>query len=221
MQLTHSFTVPVPVDEAWAVLRDIERIGPCMPGATIESVDGEDFTGSVKVKVGPIQMAYRGRASFVDVDEVSHRAAIDASGKETRGSGTARAHVTAELHTVDDQTMVTLVTDLAVTGRPAQFGRGVMADVGGKLIDQFAVCLSSQLASPPVPDPLTAEPATSPAPTAMPPRPTPPRETPEAIDLLGVAGTPVLKRLAPLAGAVTVLILLARGLRARLRARRR
>ncbi len=228
MQLTHSFTVPVGVDEAWAVLRDIERIGPCMPGATIESVDGDDFTGSVKVRVGPISMAYRGSASFVDVDEVVHRAAIDASGKETRGSGTARAHVAAELHEVEDGTKVTVVTDLTVTGRPAQFGRGVMADVGGKLIQQFADCLSEQLASQPEQDPPGAEPdaaTTSAAATGLRERPpptstpSPPRATPDTIDLLDVAGTPVLKRLAPVAGAVGVLLLMLRGLRGK-RARR-
>ncbi len=146
MQLTHSFRIPVPVDEAWTVLRDIERVAPCMPGATIDSVTGDDFTGGVKVKVGPISMTYKGEASFVDVDEQHHRASIEARGRETRGSGTARATIKAELREVGSETEVTLVTDLAVTGKPAQFGRGVMADVGGKLVDQFAACLSTQLA---------------------------------------------------------------------------
>jgi len=232
VQLTHSFTVPVGVDEAWVVLRDIQRIGPCMPGATIDSVDGEDFTGTVKVKVGPISMAYRGSASFVDVDEAAHRAAIDASGKETRGSGTARAHVTAELREAADGTEVTVVTDLSVTGRPAQFGRGVMADVGSKLIQQFADCLSEQLGStaplPAVDEGDGAEPAAADEPVAGAPSmvaaaarvtgdgsAAPPPGTPDEIDLLEVAGAPVARRLAPLAAALAVLLLMWRGFRDR------
>lgn len=146
MELEHAFTVPVGVEEAWEVLRDIERVAPCMPGATIESVDGDDFTGRVKVKVGPMQITYRGNASFVDVDEAARRARIEARGRETRGSGTADATITANLTSEGDaSTRVEIVTDLTVTGKPAQFGRGVMADVGQKLIDQFADCLADRL----------------------------------------------------------------------------
>lgn len=155
MELTHAFTVPVDVGTAWDVLRDIERIAPCMPGATIDSVDGDDFTGRVKVKVGPMQITYKGEASFVEADEEAHRAVIDARGRETRGSGTANATITANLASVDDGTRVEVVTDLAVTGKPAQFGRGVMADVGEKLIGQFADCLAEKLSS----DEETPEPA--------------------------------------------------------------
>jgi len=246
VELEHEFTVPVGVEEAWAVLRDIERIGPCMPGATIESVEGEHFTGSVKVKVGPITVRYHGEADFVDVDEAGHAARIEAKGKETKGSGTARATVSAALESVDDGTRVRLVTDLAVTGKPAQFGRGVMADVGTKLIGQFADCLSSQLAGPgpeavsaapgadagavagdpgaadagepvaavvpvAVPEvsadelPTPASTATPPPPADRPPTRPVPRPTDDAIDLLGVAGAPVAKRLAPAAGVAAVL----------------
>ena len=134
MKLEHEFTVPASVDEAWAVLLDVEKVAPCMPGATLTSVDGDNFTGTVKVKVGPIQVTYKGQASFVEKDDAAHRVVIEASGKEARGSGTAAATVTAVLTAEGGKTKASVVTDLNITGRPAQFGRGVMADVGAKLI---------------------------------------------------------------------------------------
>ena len=146
MELEHSFSVPVDIATAWSVLRDIEQIAPCMPGATIDSVDGDDFSGRVKVKVGPMQITYKGDASFVEADEDAYRAVIDARGRESRGSGTANAKITAQLTRVGEETRVEVMTDLAVTGKPAQFGRGVMADVGEKLIGRFADCLATQLA---------------------------------------------------------------------------
>ncbi len=142
MQLEHSFTVPTDIDEAWRILLDIERIGPCLPGAAIESVDGDDFTGSVKVKLGPINLTYKGKASFIEKDEAAHRAVIDARGRDARGNGTASAKVTATLTESNGQTVVDVLTDLDITGKPAQFGRGVMVDVGNKLIGQFADSLS-------------------------------------------------------------------------------
>ena len=145
MQLENSFTVPVPVDEAWRVLLDIERIAPCMPGAALDSVEGDDFTGRVKVKLGPINLTYQGKASFIEKDEAAHRAVIDARGKDQRGNGTAAATVTAQLRAEGDVTRVDVLTDLNITGRPAQFGRGVMTDVGNKLLGQFADKLASQL----------------------------------------------------------------------------
>ncbi|HET8583100.1 MAG TPA: SRPBCC family protein [Jatrophihabitans sp.] len=145
MQLEHSFSVPVGVDDAWQVLLDIERIAPCMPGAAIESVDGDDFTGSVKVKLGPINLTYKGKASFVEKDETAHRAVIDARGRDARGNGTAAAKITAVLSESGGSTTVQVNTDLDITGKPAQFGRGVMVDVGNKLIGQFADCLAGQL----------------------------------------------------------------------------
>ncbi|TYP88049.1 SRPBCC family protein [Blastococcus xanthinilyticus] len=145
MQLENSFTVPVPVDEAWRVLLDIERIAPCMPGAALDSVDGDDFTGRVKVKLGPINLTYQGKASFVEKDEAAHRAVIDARGKDQRGNGTAAAVVTAQLKAEGSVTRVDVLTDLNITGRPAQFGRGVMTDVGNKLLGQFADKLAAQL----------------------------------------------------------------------------
>ncbi|MDQ3456833.1 MAG: SRPBCC family protein [Actinomycetota bacterium] len=147
MQLEHSFTVPVPVADAWKVLLDIEQIAPCMPGAVLDSVDGDDFTGRVKVKLGPISLTYKGKASFVKKDEATHTAVIDAAGKDQRGNGTAAATVTATLKEDEggSATRVDVLTDLNITGKPAQFGRGVMVDVGNKLIGQFATCVQGKL----------------------------------------------------------------------------
>jgi carbon monoxide dehydrogenase subunit G len=147
VQLENSFTVPVPIDEAWRVLMDIERIAPCMPGAALDSVEGDDFTGRVKVKLGPINLTYQGKASFIERDETGHRAVIDAKGKDQRGNGTAAATITAKLEPEGSVTRVDVLTDLNITGRPAQFGRGVMTDVGNKLLGQFADKLSAQIAS--------------------------------------------------------------------------
>ena len=145
MQLEHSFTVPVGIDDAWKVLLDIERIAPCMPGAALDSVDGDNFTGTVKVKLGPIGLTYKGKAGFTEKDAAAHRAVIDAQGRDARGNGTAAAKVTATLTEQGAETKVDVVTDLDITGKPAQFGRGVMADVGNKLIGQFADCLAGKL----------------------------------------------------------------------------
>jgi carbon monoxide dehydrogenase subunit G len=145
VQLENSFTVPVPIEEAWRVLLDIERIAPCMPGAALDSVTGDDFTGRVKVKLGPINLTYQGKASFVEKDEAAHKAVIDARGKDQRGNGTAAATITANLKSEGSNTRVDVLTDLNITGRPAQFGRGVMTDVGNKLLGQFADKLAAQL----------------------------------------------------------------------------
>ncbi len=217
MKLENRFTVPVPVAEAWQVLLDVERVAPCMPGATLTERDGDSFSGTVKVKVGPINLTYRGKARFVSLDEAGRVAVIEGSGKETRGTGTAKATVTCRLHEQGDTTDVEVDTDLAVTGKPAQFGRGVLADVSGKLVDQFASCLAEEiLAGTPAeaPPPATA-PASAPA-AALVDAPAPARKArppAEAIDLLGTAGAPVLKRLAPVGAAVLVLLLLVRRLR--------
>ncbi|RBY81603.1 carbon monoxide dehydrogenase [Geodermatophilus sp. TF02-6] len=145
MQLENSFTVPLPVDEAWRVLLDVEQIAPCMPGAALDSVEGDSFTGRVKVKLGPINLTYQGKGSFVEKDEAAHRAVIDAKGKDQRGNGTAAAVITANLASEGSNTRVDVLTDLNITGRPAQFGRGVMTDVGNKLLGQFADKLAAQL----------------------------------------------------------------------------
>ncbi|MGW6461209.1 SRPBCC family protein, partial [Streptomyces sp. NPDC055078] len=149
MELRNTFTVPVPVDEAWRALLDIERIAPCMPGATVEEFDGETVTGGVKVKLGPVTVLYRGTAVFEERDETAHRMVLTARGKEVRGQGTATAKVTGTLTGIrngsGDGTSVTVTTDLTVTGRPAQFGRGVLAEVADKLVGRFAECVSRRL----------------------------------------------------------------------------
>ena len=235
MQLEHQFSVPVPVAEAWHVLLDIERIAPCMPGASVESFDGETIVGRVKVKVGPIQVTYAGTAKFTEKDEAARRAVIEAHAKEARGSGTANATITAQMH--DDggtATKVVVTTDLAITGKPAQFGRGVMVEVANKLLGRFPDCLTTEraageagiaaapaAAAEPTPSPTPApspEPAAAPAattgtpePQAAPaPPPTPLRRPvePEAVDLLEVAGLPVLKRVAPLVVGLFLLLVL-------------
>jgi uncharacterized protein len=148
MELDNSFTVPVPPDVAWDVLLDVARIAPCMPGATVDEVDGDVVNGRIKVKVGPVSLTYKGTATFTERDVDARTVSVEASGKETRGAGTASAVVTASLAPADgDATLVTMHTTMNVTGRPAQFGRGVMVEVGGKLVDQFAQNLAVQLAS--------------------------------------------------------------------------
>src|SRR6201996_6380953 len=150
MELDHSFTVPVPPSQAWDVLLDVQRIAPCMPGATVDTVEGDDVAGRLKVKVGPVSLTYKGTATFKDRDEADRSLLVEASGKEMRGAGTASATVKAALapeNGSDAATLVTLHTTLNVTGRPAQFGRGVIAEVGSRLIDKFADNLAQQLGS--------------------------------------------------------------------------
>jgi carbon monoxide dehydrogenase subunit G len=159
VQLEHSFTVPAAIDDAWKVLLDIERVAPCMPGAALETVHGDDFTGTVKVKLGPIGLTYKGKASFVEKDEATHRAVIKAQGRDSRGNGTASATVTATLTEEGNSTKVEVTTDLDITGKPAQFGRGVMLDVGNKLIGQFADCLAGKLGGGPDEPVATSSPA--------------------------------------------------------------
>ena len=151
MELTHRFTVPVSIDAAWAAFNDLEQIAPCFPGAALTSFDGERFEGLCKVKLGPISLQYTGSGHFVERDEEAKRAVIEAKGKDKRGNGTAAAAVTAQLTaTGGSTTAVEVKTDLSITGRPAQFGRGVMQDVSDRLLAQFSACLEDQLGSAPV-----------------------------------------------------------------------
>ncbi|WP_181806517.1 SRPBCC family protein [Streptomyces shenzhenensis] len=195
MELHHEFTVPVPVDEAWPALLDIERVAPCLPGAVVEDYDGKTVTGSVKVKVGPVTVTYRGTAVFEEQDEEAHRIVLAASGRETRGQGTARATVTGTLTAHDDGTAVSVHTDLTVTGRPAQFGRGVLSEVGDRLVGQFAACLAQRLGERREENQENAEPVAE--------------AEPEPLDLLRTAGLPVAKRVVAVAAVATVIAVLA------------
>ncbi|HEX8496400.1 MAG TPA: SRPBCC family protein [Actinomycetales bacterium] len=145
MDLQHTFTVPIGIEAAWAAFTDLEGIAPCFPGAVITSVDGDDFTGTAKVKLGPIALMYSGKGVWVSRDGSAYQAVIEASGKDKRGNGTASATITAHLEPGDGVTHVFVDTDLRITGRPAQFGRGVIQDVGSKILDQFATCLSERM----------------------------------------------------------------------------
>ncbi len=145
MELEHSFTIPVPPEQAWGVLLDVEKVAPCMPGATVNSVDGDEIKGRIKVKVGPVALTYAGTARFTEKNEQDRRVVLEASGKETRGSGTAAATITSTLSDADGQTRVVVHTTMTVTGRPAQFGRGVMAEVSGRVIEKFATNLAARL----------------------------------------------------------------------------
>ena len=161
IELDNSFTVPVPPEQAWDVLLDVERIAPCMPGASVTSIEGDEVAGQVKVKLGPLSLAYKGTAKFTEKNEENHTIAIEASGKETRGAGTASATVQAGLKPADEEghTLVSIHTALNVTGRPAQFGRSLLPEVSGKLIAQFADNLEALIAAEGAAE--TAEPTAS------------------------------------------------------------
>jgi carbon monoxide dehydrogenase subunit G len=145
MLLTNDFRVSVAPPKAWAVLTDVERIAPMLPGAKLEEIEGDDFRGLVKVKVGPITAQYKGTAAFEDRNEAEGRVVLKATGRDTRGQGNASATITATLVPDGEGTKVTVVTDLTVTGKVAQFGRGVLADVSSKLIGQFVDALEADL----------------------------------------------------------------------------
>jgi carbon monoxide dehydrogenase subunit G len=266
VDLQHIFTVPIGIDAAWDAFTDIERIAPCLPGAAITSVDGDEFTGTAKVKMGPISLQYAGKGTWVSRDRDSYSAVIDAQGKDKRGNGTAGATISAHLEPDGAGTRVVVDTELKITGRPAQFGRGVIEEVGGKLLDQFAACLATRLVEPatvasdetsagagaaddgPGPLPVAGAPGTSGAPIGVAAGPTsttpsggtPSGSTPsgpsgvgerggaypgpatrsgasepDELDLGGVVGPVLLRRLAPVAIGALVLVLVLRWLRRR------
>jgi uncharacterized protein len=164
VDLTHRFTVPTSVEETWAHFQDIASVAECFPGATISSHEDDGFAGSVKVKLGPIALVYNGSGTFVEKDDAAHRFVVDAKGKDKRGNGTAGAKVTLEMHPADaGGTDVEVVTDLAITGKPAQFGRGVMQDVSDKLLGQFVECLEQRLAAGDTGSPTETAPVSEPA----------------------------------------------------------
>lgn len=151
MELDHSFRVPADLDTVWRAVLDPERVAPCMPGATLSSASGSSFSGTVKVKLGPISLLYKGSGEFLESDESARRVVIKASGKDSRGNGTAAATVTVSLRADGDGTAGSVHTDLSITGKPAQFGRGMISEVGGKLLESFAACLATKLGDAPGP----------------------------------------------------------------------
>ncbi len=205
MELENSFVVPADIDTAWKTLLDVEAIAPCMPGATLTSFDGDNFTADVKVKLGPVTMNFAGAGKFVKKDESTHTAVIDASGKETKGAGTAGALITAVLvEEGPNSTRANIVTDLTVTGKAAQFGKGVMADVSKRLIGQFAGNLEQVIiARQGVADAATAAAAGGGEAVVTAPAPAPVMNN-EALDLGNAALVPVLKRVVPVVVGVIV-----------------
>jgi uncharacterized protein len=223
LELTHEFTVPASIDETWNAFNDIESVAACFPGAVVTSVEGDTFQGSCKVKLGPIALVYNGSGTFVEKDESGHRMVIDAKGKDKRGNGTAGAHVTATMTEVGTGTRVEVVTDLAITGKPAQFGRGVMQDVSDKLLGQFTSCLEQKVTSgsaesekqeedpPPAAPANNVRPMEPPAAAAAAP---PPPAPDDALDL-GATVLPVLLKSywRQALGVIVVLLVLRRLLR--------
>ncbi len=219
MELTNDFCVALPVEQAWIILTDLERIAPCMPGAQLQEVEGEEYRGIVKIKVGPITAQYKGAATFTSLDESAHVAVLRAEGRETRGQGNANATITATLTSDADGTAVSVVTDLQITGRVAQFGRGVLADVSAKLLGQFVECLETTVlvdaaaVDPVAVNPVEPEPV---EPALLPDEPEPgvpsvrTIDSPEAraVNLLDAAGSPIAKRVGPIVAAVAIFWLL-------------
>jgi carbon monoxide dehydrogenase subunit G len=234
-KLLNEFVVNRPIEETWTVLTDVERIAPCMPGAQLQEIEGDRYRGVVKVKLGAIATAFKGEATFVERDDVNHRAVLHGEGRDTTGKGNADAMITASLQSISaGETKVVVETDLRVTGKVAQFGRGIMGDVSKKLMAQFAANLNTMLDAPAAP---AAEAAAAPA-EAAPEAAAPPADADaadgaaadaastivpptvrkiegpanEPIELSGVAGTAVLKRVLPALGGLVLLLLILRRL---------
>ncbi|MFC5262062.1 SRPBCC family protein [Kribbella qitaiheensis] len=225
MKITDEFTVSVPVEQAWQVLTDLEGIAPCMPGAQLTGFDGETYQGKVRVKLGPVISDFSGTARFAEKDDQAYRAVIDARGKDSRGAGNASALITAGLRADGDKTVVSIDTDLKISGKVAQFGSGMIKQVSEKLLGQFVDCLEAKLAAD---DPgRTGQEPTAAATGQAPPVVTPPAETspspttaaqgaasggvrnteePAALDLMQVAGGSVAKRLVPVLLGVVVVV---------------
>jgi len=212
MDLNHEFIVNVPVNDAWIILTDLERIAPCLPGAQLTEVEGDTYRGQVKIKVGPIVAQFKGQASFVTRDDAAHTASLKGEGRDTTGKGTASAIITAQLTSVTPtSTKCTVVTELTISGKVAQFGRGALADVSDKLLKQFSENLNQLIASAPA---ATSTPAATSAPAAEAAAASPEiRKIDSAevapLDLLGTAGAPILKRAIPVVVALIAVVIAA------------
>ena len=206
MDLNHEFVVNVPVAEAWAILTDLERIAPCLPGAQLTEVEGDTYRGQVKIKVGPILAQFKGQASFVSRDDEAHKATLKGEGRDTTGKGNASAMITAELTSVTPtSTKCTVHTDLSISGKVAQFGRGALADVSDKLLAQFSENLNQLISAAPAPSaPVVAE--TTPAPSEQPTirKIDGPEVAP--LNLLDTAGSTIAKRAIPALIGIAVLV---------------
>jgi carbon monoxide dehydrogenase subunit G len=222
MDLNHNFTVEVPVEDAWRILTNVERIAPCLPGAQLQEIEGDVYRGAVKVKVGPIQAQFKGQASFVEFDEVAHKVVLKGEGRDIGGKGNASALITAELTALSaTSTSVTVNTDLSVTGKVAQFGRGAMADISDKLLAQFVVNLNEMIAASDAPaaTPAPAAPAEAPAAQqsaeqsteqAAPAEPTIRKidgPEAEALDLLSISRGVIMKRALPVVVVVAAIVI--------------
>ncbi len=224
MKLENEFTVPAPVEQAWQVLLDVERVAPCLPGAAIEGAEGDAHKGTMTIKIGPITTRYGGTVKIEEADETARRAVMRAQARDSRGQGTAAATITSTMEEVEGGTRVHVETDLRVTGPAAQFGRGVMQDVSAKLMGRFADCLAEEMAGasatgvasggaeterpepPPGPAGESAE-AEAAARVA-------PRRGEDVLDLGEASRAAVLKRVAPVV-AVMALLIVVLGIRRR------
>lgn len=222
MDLNHSFTVNVPVDDAWRILTDVERIAPCLPGAQLQEIEGDTYRGAVKVKVGPIQAQFKGQANFLERDEVAHHIVLKGEGRDIGGKGNASAIITADLTAItESSTSVVVNTDLSITGKVAQFGRGTMADISNKLLAQFVENLNVLIADQPT-SAATSEPA-APAPSATEATPAAATSAPEtttsepavrkidapeaeALNLLSVSTGAIAKRAIPVVIVVAAVL---------------
>jgi uncharacterized protein len=226
-KLVNEFTVNRPIAEAWTVLTDVERIAPCMPGAALEEIEGDTYRGVVKIKLGAISTAFRGQANFVERDDVAHRAVLKGEGRDTTGKGNAAALITAQLESIDAGTTKCVVeTDLHITGKVAQFGRGIMGDVSKKLMGQFATNLNTMLdqQQPAAAEPVVAaaQPVDAPAAETASSHSATTAEAPKVrkingpaaapIELSDVAGSAILKRALPLVGGLVLLLVVLRRL---------
>jgi uncharacterized protein len=219
MKLENEFTVPATVDRAWEVLLDVERVAPCLPGAAIDGNNGDEYTGTMKIKIGPISTSYSGTVKIQEADEAARRAVMRAQARDSRGQGTAAATITSTMEEVEGGTRVHVETDMRVTGPAAQFGRGVMQDVSAKLMGRFADCLAAEMAGAGT---TAAAPAAEPKTGRLEPPPGPagdsaeaaarpavaPRRTEEVLDLGAASRTAVIKRIAPVAAALSALLVL-------------
>ena len=218
MDLNHEFIVNVPVNDAWVILTDLERIAPCLPGAQLTEVEGDTYRGQVKVKVGPIVAQFKGQASFVSRDDIAHTASLKGEGRDTTGKGTASAIITAQLTSVTPtSTKCTVVTNLTISGKVAQFGRGALADVSDKLLAQFSENLNQLIDSSPAPAvttattsaPVTTTTAATEVAAAMPEIRKIESAEVAPLDLLGTAGAPILKRAIPVVVALVAVVIAA------------